>query len=506
MRMMAMALGVILLTTTALIASPMQDVPTSHWAYNDIMEMQKRGLLLASSQGEFFPNNYVTFFEFSQILAKATGYEDEAVNPDMDPVLKESIRKNYEKQKPVIAAYEKNYKHWQKDANEEIAYLLGRGYLNKEDLGKFMSKSTSGLESKRGVRKQEATAYLVRTLHKAETAKNEYQSTGFIDQDQMDAAYRPYIAYMKKLGIVNGDEKGEFGPTVPITRATLSKMLIDTLKLSEKEPEEPVGPSDKALEGKLTKMINKGDGGYYLVLEVEPGNTQTYSIESTASVTDNSGNTVTLENLKKAIDEKGSKDVIATVRVQVVGVTEYIASANIISMPNVTVPEPKPEPEPRPEETFTGDVTGTIYSLLIGPNSEMTIEVSSRQNKKFDITFDTQMYHELKRKQVYLWDLRLNQEVNLEIVNNEIKSLNITKDAPPVTITGSIMDTSISGDQIEVRLSRGLTRSIKVPMGTTILDGTNERGRKDLAKGMEIVILYDEDEEFIPTKIIILSK
>lgn len=537
-RSIALAMGIVMISTTALFASPMKDVPANHWAYNDIMEMQKRGLLLASSQGEFFPNKYVTYFDFSQILAKATGYEDETVNPDMDPELKASIRANYEKQKSSIEGHAKNFEHWQKDANEEIAYLLGRGYLKQEDLGKFMSRSTSGLESKRGVRKQEASAYLVRTLHKAETAKDEYVSTGFVDEDKIDVPYRSYVAYLKKLGLVKGDQNGEFGPTVPITRATLSKMLIDTLDIAENEietPEEPVQPeepSDRALEGKFTKMISKGADGYYLVLEVEPGDTQTFSIEPTASVTDKSGSVVTLPKLKEMIDTRGDSDVIVTARVEVVGVTEHITSVRIINEPTTTPvepekPQPEPKPEPKPEkpepevpvepekpeeERFTGNLTGTVHSVLIGPKSKITVQISGRE-KKFDISFDTKMHNDVKRREVFIWDLRLNQEIDLKVVDNVVESLNITKEAPPVTVTGRIIKTSVSGDQIEIRVSHdsisqqtNTRRTINVPMATKILDGTNERGRKDLKEDMEVIVIYDEDGKYLPTKIIILSK
>lgn len=198
-RSIALATGIIMIATTAIFASPMKDVSPNHWAYNDIQEMQKRGLLLPSSQGEFLPNHYVTYFEFSQILAKATGYQNTSINPNIDPTVKKAISDNYEKQKPLIEAQQKNYKYWQKDANQEIAYLLGKGYIQKEDLAKFMSRSTTGVESKRGVRKQEAAVYLVRILHKAKTAEDEYVSTGFIDESKIEKAYRPFVAYMKKM-------------------------------------------------------------------------------------------------------------------------------------------------------------------------------------------------------------------------------------------------------------------------------------------------------------------
>lgn len=536
-RSIAIATGIIMMATTTTFASPMKDVSANHWAYNEIMDMQRRGLLVTSSEGDFFPNNYVTYFEFSQILAKATGYQDAKVNPNIDPALKAAIDSNYEKQKATIEAHQKNYKHWQKDANPEIAYLIGRGYLEKEDLGKFMSRSTSGVESKRGVRKQEAATYLVRMLHKAETAKNEYVSTGFIDEAKIDLAYRPYVSYIQKLGIVNGNEKGEFGPTEPITRATLSKMLIDTLKIKETPstptpPQEPVVPSlptDKALEGKFTKMISKGDNGYYIVLEIEPAKTNTYSIEPTATILDQNGKSLSLEALKAKIDAKDQKDVIVTSQVQLIGTTEYITKVKIIdgptdSLPPVVAPKPvepttpvtpeRPNLEPaNPEATYTGKLTGTIESIYIAPRSSVTIRVDNKTKKTFEVTLGTTIYSNLKRNNIAIWDLRLNQEVDLTVVKGEIERLEITKSAPATTVTGTVVETTINGDQIQLRIpydiATGQTNkvvTINVPMETQILEGTTERARINIKTGMEVVVVYGVDDEVIPEKVIIISK
>ncbi len=539
-RTIALVAAIVMIATTTIFATAMKDVSNKHWAYNEIMEMQKRGLLVTSSQGEFFPNSYVTYFEFSQILAKATGYQDASINPNMDPALKKTIDTNFANQKSIIESHQKNYKHWQKDANGEIAYLLGKGYLTKEDLGKFMTKSTSGVESKRGVRKQEAALYLVRILHKAETAKGEYTSTGFADEAKIESAYRPYVAYMKNLGIVNGNEKGEFGPVEPITRATLSKMLIDTLKIKEAPetpvnptptPEQPALPKDKALEGKFTKMISKGNDGYYIVIEVEPGQPPyTYSIEPTASVVDNKGTTVSLPELKNKIDTRGNEDVIITAQVEVIGTTEYITKVKIMEEPTQVLPPVVKEPEDdeeeekpvrpsRPdrdeetEELYNGRAKGTIHSILIAPNSEVTINIDSRTQKTFKINIGTKIYSNPKRKDVAIWDLRLNQEVDANVKDGEVITLDITKPAPAVTLTGTIEKVSTNGDAIEIRIpydqatdQTNRIRTVNVPMPTQIIEGTTERGRKDLKKGMEVVVVYGQDEEVIPEKIIIISK
>lgn len=521
-RIVALATCVVTVATTTVFGFTMKDVGTSHWAYNEIIEMQRRGLLVSSSQGEFFPNNYVTFFELSQILAKVAGYQDELITPNMDAQLKQAIRDNYAKQKPTIEAYQKNYQYWQKDANEEIAYLLGKGYLQKEDLGKFMSKSTSGTESKRGVRKQEAAVYLVRLLHKAETAKQQYSATGFVDETSIHAENRPYVAYLKSLGIVNGNEKNQFNPTEPITRATLSKMLIDTLKIKENQVENPVVETpgtvtNQALEGKLTKMISKGDSGYYVVLEVDPTRIHTYSMESTAMVKDKSGATLSLASLKSKID--GSETIHATVQVALKGTTEHITAVQlmndiVVEKPIIDPPvvvDPGPVDTTEKEDNTVSVVTGNIYSILIGPKPEITLQLSDGTSRKYELTPDADIYSHLIRRNITIWDLRLNQQVELQVINRQIKVLDVKKAAPPVTLTGTISRTSVKGDEIEVYVAfdpvtqvKGVTRKISVPMTTQIIEGTIQRSRKDLKEDMKVVVIYGE-EAAEPEQIIIVS-
>ena len=542
-RIIAMATCATMIATTALFASPMKDVSSAHWAYKEITEMQKRGFLVPSSQGEFFPNSYVTYFEFSQILAKATGYQDELTNKNIDPALKKAIQDNYAKQKPTIEAHQKNYQHWQKDTNEEIAYLLGKGYLKKEDLGKFMSKSTSGVESKRGVRKQEAAVYLVRILHIEETAKQVYTSTGFKDEASIDAAARPHVAYLKNKNIISGDTNSTFGPTEPINRAILSKMLISTLDVKKQlenpttptppiiekpvtptPPITPQEPTDKGLEGQLTKMISKGDNGYYIVLEVEPTKIHTYSIESTATVVDKNGTPLSLAALKERIDAKDGKQVNVTAQVSLVGTTEYMTHVKLIdSIENNRPPvEEKPAPDKKPvadkdlddkEDMSVSQITGSIYSILMAPVPEVTVQLNNGTRRAYKVTSATEMYSSLTRREISLWDLRLNQQVEMSVGNREIRTLDVTTAAPPMTLTGTIIKTSINGDKIDLRVSydsvtqeSNVVRTVSVPMVTQITDGTIQRGRKDLKINMQVVAVFGENGSQEPEQIVILGK
>ncbi len=52
---------------------PVQDVPPSHWAYNDIQLVLKNNIMTGYREGRFFPNQRVTRAEAFSILAQAYG-------------------------------------------------------------------------------------------------------------------------------------------------------------------------------------------------------------------------------------------------------------------------------------------------------------------------------------------------------------------------------------------------------------------------------------------------
>ncbi len=54
-------------------AIPLQDVPSSHWAYNDIQLVLKNNIMTGYRPGQFFPNQRVTRAEAFSILAQAYG-------------------------------------------------------------------------------------------------------------------------------------------------------------------------------------------------------------------------------------------------------------------------------------------------------------------------------------------------------------------------------------------------------------------------------------------------
>ena len=309
-----------------------KDVPNTHWAYPAVSYMQEKGYMTRNSSGEFLPASEVTYFELAEVLAKATGYQDEAVVKDMDPTLKQQIAKNYEVQKPVLKTYMDKYKAWETRCNEEIAYLIGRGYLKKDELSKFMTKTADGKEVKNIVTKQDLAALLVRVIGKEKTAQESYTGkTPFTDHNLIKEENRPAVAYLNKNGLLNGDDKGNMGANTKVTRALCAQMTYSALQFKEKlePPTKPSTPNDTVkptgevtLEGRVDRVIEKdiATGSKYVVLEIN-GSTKFYTATKETQVVDRDNRPLSLadvtENAKvKAImTQKEGAEVLAKIQI-----------------------------------------------------------------------------------------------------------------------------------------------------------------------------------------------
>lgn len=414
-----------------------KDVSDKHWAYNSVLYMQQKGYMVTNSQGEFFPNNQVTYFEVAEILAKATGYQDENVVKDMDPKFKQEIRDNYAKQKPTLDRYAAKYKGWKGSANEEIAYLLGRGYIKEADLDKFMVKAQTGQEVAQVVTKEDLAVYLVRVLQREKSATESYKGTGFKDEAKIAQAARPHVAYLKGLGIVGADSHGNFNPQDKVTRAVCAKMTAESLKIRDKEtetkPTEPTNPGQaqtEAMSVKVNKIVVKDQttGELYLLVEKEDKSTTFYSMKKTAKVTDLSGKVVSATTVKAGDQVK--------IKIAKENGTEYITELQIQSNAPTTGGGTT-TPETTTPGTTTPETTPSQTTLYTG-----TVE---RIGKSGDVTLTTDKgtYTFLLADGVTVDQLAVGDVVKAYVQNSKITRIEVTG-------TGDITAGNTKGELVSV--------------------------------------------------------
>ncbi|MDF2878687.1 MAG: S-layer y protein [Clostridia bacterium] len=410
-------LGVIVLHTVSTLAATFKDVPTTHWAYKVVDDMQQRGIMLSSSSGEFFPNNKMNYFEITDVLAKATGYVDVNASSNIDETFKQQIVNNYEAQKATLASYALKFTTWDKRYDQQVAYLLGRGYLKKEELDKFIIKTAAGQEAKKIINKQEMAVFVVRLLGKEETAKTGYKSSGFADENLIVEANKPYVAYLKALALINGDDKGLFNPNAEITKAFCAKMISDALTYKENLAKGSVGTEtgQATQAGDLVtvkRIIPKGQTEYYILLE-KGGNTSFYTIKNTTKVKDKAGNEVAITSIP--LETKAA----AVITLQ--NSTEYITSMILQTSSAGTGSNTGNGTDGT--NTSSTVVSGTIER--IGTNDTLTILLSDDTSKTYLI--DDNCVITLSGTTAKLEDLRADDTVRATIHSNTITKLIVEK-------------------------------------------------------------------------------
>ncbi|ONI37544.1 hypothetical protein AN639_03695 [Candidatus Epulonipiscium fishelsonii] len=408
------------------------DVLTTHWAYDAVQYMQEHGYMVGSSSGEFLPKEEVTYFDMAEILARATGYQDEKINMNIKEQFKAEIKLNYEKKLPIINEYVYKYKVWQNSSNKEIAYLLGKRYLHNSELDNFVKTDIVGNQMAAFLKKEDLAVILVRILGKEQTAQAIYMPGSFTDELQIDAYKRPHVAYLKSLGIVVGNGKGKFGAGEAVTRSIMAQMTSDVLKLMPIVPiipvehapieiiDQGVSSSEIKYEGKkaiVNKLIPKNETEYYIVLEFKDENKTTfYSID----------NNIIILNL---YEEKMNVEDI-----------QIGSEAEIIFDPkNETINIIKIQREKQNQEEHIETVKGNMLKVIKNQQEYILSMMVQEKQKEYIIGLDLEVLR--NNKITDLLSCKFGDEITLKLQGNKITS--VTANSTLKNISGKIQAINI---------------------------------------------------------------
>ncbi len=348
-RKFLVAISLSSLYTISTFAAVVTDVKTNHWAYAAIVKLEEKGIVSYNSKGQFFPDKQMTYFEVADVIARATGYVDVAVATNVDENFKQQIQANYQKQKQKLDSYAAKYSKWDKLYDQQVAYILGRGYISSLD--GFISTS-GNTQAQAKMTKQNLAVILVRMLGKEETAKSTYTTTGFKDENMIATANRPYVAYLKSIGVITPDAKGNCNPNTVVTKALCAKMVNDVLNIRGEASSNVPAPttptytdSTAAQSVTVKKVLAKNASEFYLYLD-RNGNSSYYSIKNTTPVTDANGSVIAISDIPV--------DSTALVTIQLEAGTEYVTSMKLVSGANTNTNVNQPV------NTDSNSVTGTL--------------------------------------------------------------------------------------------------------------------------------------------------
>ena len=482
------ALSLAAACTITTMGATLTDVTNSHWAYASIVDLEERGVMALTSSGQFFPNQTMSYFEVADVMAKATGYVDVDVATNVDEAFKAQIKANYEKQKALLATYAAKYSTWNSAYNQQIAYLLGRGYISTSDLDKFITKTSSG-ETKNIITKEELAVLVVRLLEKEKTAQSTYTTTGFKDESSIQVANRPHMAYLKNLGLITPDASGNANGKMKVTKALCAKMVSSALQIKDSTSNNTGngngsgtqnGTSQEANLVTITKILTKNTSEYYMCLQDSSGEAKYYSIKTTTKILDASGNEVGITKV-----DLGST---AKVTIATENNTDYITSIQLV----------KSSTDSNAGNTTGNNTTGNNTSNNTGTTTQ-TVTVSGTLLEKVTngilrlsladgtakaYVLDDHCSITLNGATIAATGLSISDTLTITVQNNAVTKIVATAGTGSVTSNGQITEKKLSGTGYAFTIKQnGATSIVTIPDSAEITRNNKSANIKDIRIG-----------------------
>ena len=457
------------------------DVPTNHWAYKDINYLKEKGIITFNKNNQFYPNHIMTYFEVSQMIANATGYVNLQITPNVDEKTKADIIKNYQKQKPIIDKYAAGKSGWDTIYTQEVAYVLGRGYIKESDLNEFMTSATKRAE----MTKEELASCIVRVVGEEVTAKNTYKPGAFKDENLVKEENRPHMAYLKTLGFINPDAKGNCNPKTKVSKSLAAKMIADAVRYKESKNEGADESTNQSGVKNVTfkKILPKNNIEHHLL--VNDGKQDTYySIKNTIKPTDINGKEVSIDDLKE-----GQK---LQIKYSFVNNTNYIDEIKLLEASTET------------DENIPGVTTPEVE--LVTVKGKLTEEVSNGIVRVLTGTGETKVYMldsdatiTLNGEKVSSKDLGVGDALELKVDNATVKEIKATKNGNTTVDeninNGEILAKKIAQDGIEITIKKGASETtVFVPAEADIKRNNKIKNIEDLRIGDQILITKKDEE------------
>ncbi|MBQ2891079.1 MAG: S-layer homology domain-containing protein, partial [Clostridia bacterium] len=220
-RLLCGVICIAILTASLMVsAADFSDIK-GHWAETYVKAMVDKCYIKGYTDGTFKPDKTITNTEALILLSRMLGVDDEDYKVIVDAAL--------EANSSVLSKYSTDYK-------EEMAYLLYRGVIDKDDLDTYISSANKN----KTLLRYQCAILLTKLLGAEEEVKNSvFISSSYSDTAQIPSDARPYVEYVREAKIMEGmgaDSYGDpiFGPNQSVTRGQMAKMLsslIDVLDI-----------------------------------------------------------------------------------------------------------------------------------------------------------------------------------------------------------------------------------------------------------------------------------
>ena len=169
------------------------------WALKSIEKLGAKGIISGYSDKCYRPQNKVTNLEALTLILKLTGYKDSA-----------------EKNNRVHSQLTRYQNKW------NLVWGWGYLYVAVEE-GILLPEEIKDFNPNQPIKRHELAKYLVRAMGMTKEAEKHMNSKlDFKDANAIPKASRGYVYVINDLGIMTGNEKNQFKPNEPLTRAEIA--------------------------------------------------------------------------------------------------------------------------------------------------------------------------------------------------------------------------------------------------------------------------------------------
>lgn len=196
----------LLITTAAYMISTsvscaFTDLAPTHWAYNVVNEMVNKNVLSGYNDGTFKPDSKITRAEFSTILVKTLGIENNGENIQFNDVDDHWAKDFINLASPFLSGYTSN----------------GANYFNPEDPA-IREDAAVAIVKAKGLDVRNADINILNR---------------FSDKDSISKEAKEYVAVAVSNGLMNGNANGTFNPKGNLTRAEVAALFNNIYKYEE---------------------------------------------------------------------------------------------------------------------------------------------------------------------------------------------------------------------------------------------------------------------------------
>lgn len=197
-----------------------KDIDEVKWASKYIEQVEKTGIVKGYTDNTYRPNNKITKSEAVMMIYRLISKSGDLKSED-NKALEEKYKKLMD---------DNNIAKWQ-GLRPALAYMIENKIIPEDDLKTFKEK-----DEEVDITREIMAYYLGNAVAKFITVEEESTvKLPYVDNSKINSDYASTILLLYRKKVFTGNDKNEFNPNDPITRAETAKVIVEALRVLEEK-------------------------------------------------------------------------------------------------------------------------------------------------------------------------------------------------------------------------------------------------------------------------------